>query len=220
MTIKKWSPLLCCLLFLLLVLVSAQAGAITLGELELTNGTITVGDKLFSNFATNAPFIEVDGRTFGDNAGLNFTSMPDFGPDFSATTNISFTVTALDPLFRISGFNSAVGGLPEGTGTVGITDMALDLGTNNVLGSGFIFTTGLPISETLPILNSVALSTQVKALRFERTVDLTGPLAGGDGLGLNMSVSQTPIPEPSTVVLFGAGLAGLGLWRWKKIGAK
>ena len=47
-----------------------------------------------------------------------------------------------------------------------------------------------------------------------RTVQLTGPLEGGQAF--NMSVTQTFIPEPSTVLLFGTGLAGLGLWRWKK----
>ncbi len=26
----------------------------------------------------------------------------------------------------------------------------------------------------------------------------------------------SPIPEPSTVLLFGSGLAGLGVWRWRK----
>ena len=69
--------------------------------------------------------------------------------------NISFTVTALDPNFRITAVSdSAVAeALPTGAGTVLITDTAFDLGTVSVLGSGSIFTTGLPINGTLPIIN-------------------------------------------------------------------
>ena len=34
------------------------------------------------------------------------------------------------------------------------------------------------------------------------------------------AVTQTPIPEPSTIVLLGYGLAGLGCWRYRKVFTK
>ena len=218
MKIKKWSSLLFFLLFLLTVLVPTRALAISLGDLIDSGGSIMNEDKKFSDFETTFRQIDVEARLFpGGNAGLSFFSTPDFGPDDSATTVISFRVTALDPNFRITELFQAVAELPGGAGTVRITDTAFDLGTGNVLGSGSIFTTGLPISEDLPIVNSYALSTPVQALQFVRLVDFTGPLSREQGgFRNNMSVTQTFIPEPSTVLLFGTGLAGLGLWRWKK----
>ena len=198
----------------------AHAAPINLQDLIDDKESITVDDKLFSDFASNrGDLIDVEGAIFGPNAGLRFMSTPNFGPDFMGTTNISFIVTALDQNFRISALFQAVAALPEGTGTIRITDTAFALGTNDVLGSGEILTTGLPIGGT-PMVNVYALSKQVQALRFERRVDFTGPLSGGDGLTLNMSVTQSIIPEPSTVLLFGTGIAGLGLWRWKKNRAK
>ena len=219
MKIKKLNPLLFFFLFLLTVLVPAQAVAISLGELIETNGSIEVGDKLFSDFATNRPFLQVEGRTFSGNAGLGFMSTGNIPSGVTPLpSNISFTVTALDPNFRITAFSSAVGTLPTGTGTVLIIDTALDLGTVSVLGSGSIFTTGLPINGTLPIINTVPLSQAVQSLRFLRTVQFTGPSSGDRGF--NMSVTQKPLPEPSTILLFGSGgLAALSAWRWKKNGA-
>ena len=218
MKIKKWAPLILFTPFLLTIFVPALVLAIPLGDLIDSGGSIMNEDKKFSDFETTRPQIDVGARLFANgNAGLSFFSTPDFGPDDSAATVISFTVTALDPNFRITELFQAVPELPEGVGTIRITDTAFALDSGDVLGSGSIMTTGLPVSETLPIVNSYALSTPVQALQFVRIVELNGPLSSEQGgFRNNMSVTQTFIPEPSTVLLFGTGLAGLGIWRWKK----
>jgi hypothetical protein len=49
--------------------------------------------------------------------------------------------------------------------------------------------------------------------------DPPGNTDTNSGWGLDnvsVSVSTTPIPEPSSMLLFGAGLAGLAAWRYRK----
>ncbi|MDQ6733854.1 MAG: PEP-CTERM sorting domain-containing protein [Nitrospirota bacterium] len=43
-----------------------------------------------------------------------------------------------------------------------------------------------------------------------------GKSPGSDWHSIDAQPYITPIPEPSTVVLLGSGVAALGLWRWQK----
>lgn len=203
-----------------LILWHTQVEAISLGELIDTGGSLEVGDKLFSDFQTNRPFVEVETRVFsgndGLNEGLNFSGTSNLGSgSILPTSFINFTVTVLDPNFYITRFRSAVAVLPFGTGTVQLTDKALVLGTTTLLSDPQVITTmGLPGGGPLPIVESSDFTQGVTSFRFMRTVEFSGPLEGNQRF--NMSVSQTPIPEPSTMLLFGTGLAGLVAWRYRK----
>jgi hypothetical protein len=43
-----------------------------------------------------------------------------------------------------------------------------------------------------------------------------GKSSGSEWHSIDAQPYITPIPEPSTVVLLGSGVAALGLWRWRR----
>ena len=70
---------------------------------------------------------------------------------------------------------------------------------------------GFSFNTTIPGLNSERLSFTVDSfhINLERL-----DFREGEFLEINLDVA--PIPEPSTVLLFGSGLAGLAVWRYRK----
>ncbi|TPW12565.1 MAG: hypothetical protein FD130_1735 [Halothiobacillaceae bacterium] len=193
------------LLFIAVGLVSAPVGAvpIKLSDLIANQGSITVGDKLFSDFTFSlsgqAPYtpsgasgINVDGIVIGGNNGLRFSGGMHAGPGGDVDLLIGYTVTVLDPNYWISGIVLRFNGSVTGDGFTNVTETV----SNGV--------------------NIVGQATVVNAPPVDVVKDIY--LSGGqNGTAtisfIDQAVIQTRVPEPTTLVLLGLGLLAFGASR-------
>ncbi|MFI4861872.1 MAG: PEP-CTERM sorting domain-containing protein [Phycisphaerales bacterium JB063] len=191
-----------------------------LADLIANDGTIQVGDKLFSNFdyaatgdmpdADNINVIEYtdsDGN-FGIRFQAGFFDLPGGG---SSDALITFDVTVLDPNRMISGAHLA--GNPDvlggngGSSFGGITETFL---TGNTSDSLSIFAT----QDSAVLADWVFFDTPTSTLSVQKNITL---FADDDAVATTLSfVDQTftQIPEPGSLALIGLG--GLALLRRRR----
>jgi hypothetical protein len=160
------------------------------------------------------------------------------GDTAAATGAASSSLASLDIALKVAGVvvasldasavssMSSVDGTPSATGSSSLADLTLtvlgssisipvDPPPNDVIfdSSGLIITLNQQIHEVGGNGVTEGITTNAIAINFDRFL---GNVTGRIDIAQSMaSVTVTPVPEPSTWVMIGAGFAGLALVSWR-----
>lgn len=190
---------------------AAQVQLTTLGDLISQNGTVTVGDKLFSNFgylATGDVPAAADVNVLGitddlGNFGLRFQgAFLDLPGNGGSDALITYTVAVTDPEFAISG--ARMQGNPDifGTGNsfAGVTDTFLPGVSDKNL---TIYDNG----TVMQLDSSVFFDQTFTVLQVQKDIMLFAADSENSIATTLSFVDQTyyQVPEPTSLALLGLG---------------
>jgi hypothetical protein len=187
--------------------------------------TCSIGDKTFSNFAylssaqNGATQIMPAGITvdtigptgsgasiLGPDIGFKFSANWAAGSTQTSDSDIGFTISTTSgaALIKDASLVQSASGF-TGTGNAGITEtlgLAKTLTTVNTAGT--------------TILTDQTTFTPTGSLNVEKDIGVSGGTSGTASISAIQDTFSQVVPLPATLVLFGTGLAGLGLIRRRR----
>ena len=197
---------------------SCAATGSTTFTFSTSQTAVLCGDKLFSNFtgtatgtvtisenSTTSYEVLLKSPTGGISTGFTY------GFEVTVQTSIcaNCTITQIQQNMQTTQTGNTGSQIPNGS--TGI----------NTINHGGAFSPGTTNALTVGGQNSLAsgLSNIDYTLGFQYNPTGNGGTAGVF-LNLDDVITQTPVPEPMTLSLMGAGLLGLGLMRRRQMGKK
>jgi hypothetical protein len=188
---------------------------ISLASLTNGGGTILVGDKLFSDFGIsgyNASNIFVQGIIEnGDDFGIQFQGGFVATDDALMDVHLSYQVNVTNSDNLISGANLSFNGVVVGSGGLAQVTESVYTNMNYLYGNMSVSVTP---SSSLYSTNMVIDPPQAQLNLDKDVINYAIQLSYSSISTINQSFVQ--VPEPSTIALAGAGLAGLLILRRRR----